>query len=205
MTNRVRASILALAFGVIVTLPAIAAAQTPLTVGVKGGVNIAKLSFDDESEQADVKSLVGAVAGLFLGQQINDNVGWRIESLFSQKGAKNEESGEDAKFKLTYVDVPALLTFGPSGTGDTRFHVFTGPQVSFKTKAKFEFAGQEEDADDEVKGTDFAWVLGAGLEKGRLTADARYALGLSNIAEGADSDDGVKNRVFSVMIGFKFK
>jgi hypothetical protein len=201
MTTRVRASILALAFAAIVTLPAIAAAQTPLTIGVKGGVNIATLKVEDDEDNPDIKSLVGAVGGLFLGQQINDTIGWRVEGLFSQKGAKNAESGPDAKYKLTYVDVPVLLTLGPSSSGDTRFNVFTGPQFSFNTDAKYVLEGQP-DEDLEVKGNDFGWVLGAGLEKGRITADARYTLGLSNIAE---SGGEAKNRVFSVMIGVKLK
>jgi hypothetical protein len=185
-----------------VLTPIAAAAQGPASIGVKGGVNIAKLKFDSDAEQVDVKNLVGAVAGLFLSKPISDNVGVRIEGLFSQKGAKNQESGEDAKYKLTYIDVPALLVFGPSSSGNTHFNVFTGPQVSFKTKAEFEFAGQTEDADNQVKGTDFGWVVGAGLESGRLTADARYTLGLSNIAE---SGNKVKNRVFAVMVGVKLK
>jgi opacity protein-like surface antigen len=203
MTTRVRASILALAFGAIVTLlPAVAAAQTPVTVGVKGGVNIAKISFDDDEDNEDVKSLVGAVAGLFVGKQFNDTFGLRAEGLFSQKGFKDAESGDDAKFKLTYVDVPLLLTLGPSSSTDTRFNVFTGPQVSFNLKAEEEFAGVTTDRDEDVKSTDFGWVLGAGLEKGRITADARYTLGLSNIAEGGND---VKNKAFSVMIGVKLK
>lgn len=202
MTTRVRASILALAFAAIVTLPAVATAQSPATFGVKAGVNIATLKFDDDEDSGDVKSLVGAVGGLFLGKQINDTFGFRVEGLYSQKGAKDAESGEDAKFKLTYIDVPVLLTLGPASSGDTRFNVFTGPQFSFNTKAEFEFDGLTEDADDEVKGTDFGWVLGAGLEKGRITADARYTLGLSNIAEGGGS---VKNGVFAVMVGVKLK
>jgi hypothetical protein len=79
--------------------------------------------------------------------------------------------------------------------------VFTGPQFSFNTDAKYVLEGQP-DEDLEVKGNDFGWVLGAGLEKGRITADARYTLGLSNIAE---SGGEAKNRVFSVMIGVKLK
>jgi hypothetical protein len=85
---------------------------------------------------------------------------------------------------------------------DTRFNVFTGPQVSFNLKAEEEFAGVTTDRDEDVKSTDFGWVLGAGLEKGRITADARYTLGLSNIAEGGND---VKNKAFSVMIGVKLK
>ena len=200
MTSRVRASILALAFGAILTLPAIAAAQTPLTVGVKGGVNIATLKLEDDEDNPDIKSLVGAVAGLFVGKQINDTFGWRLEGLFSQKGAKDEETGEDAKFKLTYVDVPLLLTLGPSSSSDTRFNVFAGPQLSFNTKAEEEVAGVDFDRDEDVKSTDVGLVLGAGLERGRVTADARYVLGLTEINEGGG---GVKNRTFTVMIGIK--
>lgn len=202
MTPRVRASILALAFAAIVALPAIAAAQSPVTIGVKGGVNLATLKLEDDPDNPDIKSLVGAVGGLFLGKQINDTFGFRLEGLFSQKGAKNAESGPDAKYKLTYVDVPVLLTLGPSSSsGDTRFNVFTGPQFSFNTDAKYVLDNQP-DEDLEVKSNDFGWVLGAGLEKGRITADARYTLGLSNISE---TGGNVKNRVFSVMIGVKLK
>ena len=202
MTNRVRASILALAFVAIVTLPTIAAAQTPLTVGVKGGVNIAKVKVEDDEDNPDRKSLVGAVAGLFLGKQINDSIGWRAEGLFSQKGYKNREAGDDLKETLTYVDVPVLLTFGPSSSSDTRFNVFTGPQVSFLIKGEEDFRDVKTDTKDDFKGTDFGWVLGAGLEKGRVTADARYTLGLSNIS---DFGQDWKNRAFSVMIGVKLK
>jgi hypothetical protein len=205
MTNRVRVSILALAFGAILTLPAVAAAQNPVTVGVKAGVNIATLKFEgDDEDDEDVKSLVGAVAGLFVGQQVNDTIGWRLEGLFSQKGAKDAETGEDAKNKLTYIDVNPLLVFSPSSGSDTRFNLFTGPQIAFNTAAKFVEAGQpDEDFKDQVKSTDFGWTVGAGIEAGRFTADARYTLGLSNIAK--NSSDSVKNGVFAVMVGVKLK
>ncbi len=203
MTTRVRASILAITFGAFVSIPAIAAAQSPATIGVKGGVNLAKLHFDNAADNADVKTLIGAVGGVFVGKSISDMVGVRVEGLFSQKGAKNAETGvDDAKFKLTYVDVPVLLTLGPASSGDTRFNVFTGPQMSFKTKAEATFLDQTEDLSDEVRGTDFGWVLGVGLEKGRVTADARYTLGLKDISK---DNSKVKNRVIAVMLGVKLK
>lgn len=202
MTNRVRVSVLALAFALFVAMPAVAAAQGPISIGVKAGVNIAKLKFEDSADNDEVKSLIGAVGGVYLSKPVNDNVSVRVEGLFSQKGAKDEEGGEDAKFKLTYFDLPVLLDFSPASSSGTRFHVFTGPQMSFNTKAEAEAGGITVDFDDEVKGTDFGWVLGVGVSNGRWNADARYALGLSNIAEEGDS---AKNRVFSVMVGVKLK
>ena len=204
MTRRVRASILAITFAAIVALPSIAAAQTPVSVGVKAGANFAKLKFDeDDSDNDAVKNLVGAVAGLFVSKAITDSVGIRAEGLFSQKGAKFEGgTDDDDKINLTYIDVPVLLTVGPSSSGSARFNVFTGPQVSFKTKAELESSGVSLDFDDQVKSTDFGWVLGVGVESGRFTADARYTLGLSNIAKEGDN---VKNRAFAVMVGVKLK
>jgi len=202
MSNRVRASVLAVAFSAILAVPALAAAQGPATVGVKGGLNIAKLSFDDE-ESNDVKTLSGLVAGLFITKPVSDSVGVRLEGLFSQQGAKFADgSGNDeGKVKLNYINVPLLLTAGTSSRESTRFTVFTGPQIGFNTSAKLEFDDESEDIKDDVKSTDFSWVAGVGVESGSISADARYALGLTNIA----NDDKVKNRVFSVTVGVKIK
>ena len=204
MVSRVRASILAITFAAIVALPSIAAAQSPATFGVKAGVNFAKVKFE-EDEDDEAKGLVGAVAGVFVSKAINDTVGWRLEGLFSQKGVKFEDGSDEVKFKLTYVDVPFLVTAGPSSSGSARFNVFTGPQLSFKTKAELAGNGVKEDVGDEVKGTDFGWVLGAGVESGRFSADARYTLGLTNIFSDEEDSDKPKNRVFSVMVGVKLK
>lgn len=202
MTSRVRVCILALAFALFVAMPAVSAAQGPLTFGVKAGLNVAKLKFDNSAEQAEVKNLIGAVGGVYVSKPVNDTVSVRVEGLYSQKGAKDEEAGEDAKFKLTYIDVPVLLDFSPASTSGTRFHVFTGPQISFNTKAEVEVGDVTVDFKDEVKSTDFAWVLGVGVSKGRWNGDIRYDLGLSNIA---DEGDSVKNRKFSVNIGVNLK
>jgi hypothetical protein len=202
MTSRVRVCILALGFALFVAMPAVSAAQGPVTIGVKAGLNIAKLKFEDSADQDNVKSLLGANGGLYLSKPVNDNVSVRVEGLFSQKGAKSEDGSDDGKFKLTYIDVPVLLDFSPASTSDARFHVFTGPQISFNTNAELESGGQSLDFKDEVKSTDFGWVLGVGVTKGRWGADARYGLGLSNIAEEGDN---VKNRVFSVNVSVKLK
>jgi hypothetical protein len=206
MTSRVRTSILALTFSVIIALPSIASAQstsTP-TVGVKAGVNGSKLSFDDDFG-FDVRPLWGLVGGLFVDLPIADKVGVRVEGLYSQKGAKAEDllelPGPEAKFRLTYIDVPVLLSFGGSASDQLGINVFTGPQLSFKLNAEQTFLGTTEDIED-IKGTDLGWVLGAGLSVNPVTVEARYTHGFTNIA----TDGGtVKNRVFSLTLGVRFK
>lgn len=193
--------VLSLALAGIVMVPAASAAQTAsdMTFGVKAGINSSSITFEDAGQQADVKRLLGAVGGVFLGKRISDNIGLRVEGLFSQKGAKDAETGDDAELRLTYIDVPVLLTLGPAATDDgARFSVFTGPQFSFKTKAEETFQGQTQDVSDDVESNDFGWVVGAGVEMNRFNLDARYAHGLKNISTGTAK---VKNRVFSVMVG----
>jgi hypothetical protein len=216
MTSRVRVRILALGFALFVALPAVSAAQGPVSIGVKAGLNIAKLKFEgsDAIEIQNPENLFGLVAGLYVSKPVSDAVSVRVEGLFSRKGFKSsfkdEHDGEQAKTRLTYIDVPVLLDFSPGTTTATRFHVFTGPQVSLYTKAELGADGKwVELDDDEVKGTDFAWVLGAGVSSGRFSADASYALGLSNIASSSSNaqQEGikVKNRVLAVKVGVKLK
>ena len=195
MTSRVRVSILALAFAVFVAVPTIATAQTE--VGVKAGVNLANLSFEGDDED-DVKSLTGLTAGLYLAKNLQNNLGLRVEGLFSQKGAKE---GDDFKFKMVDIDFPVLFVFSPTSSSDTTFNFFAGPQVSLNTSATIEFDGDSEDADN-VKGSNFAAVVGVGLKKGKISADVRYVLGLSSIA---DEGDSVKHKVLSVMVGWQLK
>jgi len=208
MASRVRACVLALGFALFVALPAVSAAQGPASIGVKAGVNIAKLKFEDSSaiEIQNPQNLIGVVAGLYVSKPVSDTVSVRVEGLFSQKGFKSsfkdEDDGEQAKSRLTYVDVPVLLDFSPATTSATRFHVFTGPQISFNTKAEVGTDGEWVEIEDEVKSTDLGWVLGVGVSSGRFNADVSYALGLSNIAKEGNE---VKNRVFSVKVGVKLK
>jgi len=196
MTSRIRVFTAGLTLGFIAMLPAVSAAQSHATFGVKAGVNVATLSFSDSSDE--VKSKVGAVAGVFVGKSVNDNVGVQAEALFSQKGAKDKSS--DFKINLGYIDVPVLAVLGSSAK-ETSVQFLTGPQMSFNTKAESSSGGTTVDFKDEVKSTDFGWVVGARVGQKRFHVDLRYVFGLTNIAK--DDDDSAKNRVLSVTVGVK--
>jgi len=194
-----------LALAAVIMVPAIAAAQTaPVTTfGVKAGINSSTLSSDPD---ADLSQKIGMVGGVFVGRSINDRFGMRVEGLFSQRGAKEQIGSSDTSVNLTYFDVPVLAVIGNTTTDGTHFHAFTGPQASFLISANV----KEEDSDitvdlkDEVKGVDFGWTLGAGVERGRASLDVRYTIGLTN-ANDSVSDASIKNRTFAVMVGYRLK
>jgi hypothetical protein len=93
--------------------------------------------------------------------------------------------------------------------------VEAGPQVGFLMSAKLKgeetdsFGGDpvtlefDEDFKDYIKGTDFAFNVGAGYKlDGGLFFNARYSLGISNISEDDNSD--AKNGVFQFSVGYFF-
>ncbi len=202
MTVWIRIGSLVLA--ILAMVPVASAAQsTPgITFGIKGGVNSATISSDSSP---NIGTRLGAVGGLFLGARITDNIGLQLEGLYSQRGGSDEAVGSDAKFRLTYLDLPVLLKLGSASDAEMRFHVFGGGQASYKLKAEAssELLGLTIDQDDQVEDLDFSVVFGVGMERGRLSLDARYTLGMTNLATAA-GDDG-KNRTIAVMVGLRLK
>jgi hypothetical protein len=118
--------------------------------------------------------------------------------VYSQQGAKGTESGTDFTQTADYINIPVLAKYSlPVG-------VFfeTGPQIGFLMSAKVKAGGQSESDKDSFKSTDFSWAIGAGyvIPDVNLGVDVRYNLGLSKIAEGGTS----KNGVFQVGVFYLF-
>lgn len=195
----IRARVLSLAIALMVIVPAAAKAQvSPVSAGIKGGINSASLSSDVDE---DLDRLTGGVGGVFIGRDINKNVGLQFEGLYSMRGAKGENG--EGKIKLNYIDVPVLVRFGATSASGIKAFAFTGPQASYNIKAEAEFLGVTQDIEDDIEKFDLGWTVGAGVDVNRFTVDARYTMGLMNIAK--DETENVKNRTFTVMVGIRLK
>jgi Outer membrane protein beta-barrel domain len=189
-------------------VPGSAAAQD-VGGGLKGGVNFASLVFDGDVADLNLDSRVGLVAGGFVTWPMTPRFDIQPEALVSVKGASFSEFGADADVEITYLEIPILFRYGSPISSGTSLKLFGGPSLAFKLNAEAtgEFLGvsEDQDIDDDVESFDFGLVLGAGIDAGRLTFDGRYTWGLMNIAATPFEDDvQVKNRVFSLLIGFRF-
>jgi outer membrane immunogenic protein len=197
----------ALVFCLLLGTSTAAMAQEPV-FGVKGGVNFANLNFEGEGADVNFDRRTGFVGGLFMVWPGNSRTALQVEALFSQKGTKLNDEGEEGTIKLDVLDIPVLARFSSGGAGTTSFHVFGGPSFGFKLRARATGAltddGGSEDIGDDVKQLDFAVVAGVGVEMNRITLDARQSWGLSNIVKDPDDDEKVKTRTFSVMLGIRF-
>ncbi|HUF24710.1 MAG TPA: porin family protein [Vicinamibacterales bacterium] len=182
--------------------------------GLKAGLNLASWSEQDPEEGVELSRRTGLVAGGWLRTPERSRVSFQIEALYSEKGASltvDMFDEIDAEVRLRYVEVPLLarVDFAPAGSAG-RFHLFGGVAPAFRISARASGSdGTNEssaDVGDSFETFDLGAVAGAGLEFGRAVIDARYTHGLRSIAKAEAADievPTVKNRAFSVMVGFR--
>jgi Outer membrane protein beta-barrel domain len=174
--------------------------------GVKGGVNLATLSSDEEPSP-EFKYRVGIVAGGFFTWPIGARLDIQPEVLFSQQGTAFDEPGFDSiTIRLDSLVTPILVRYklGSSGKG---LVVFGGPSLGFNLSAKAvsKSSGRTttDDIGDDVESFDYGVVFGAGWEAGRFIIDGRYTWGLSSISKDEDGPK-VTNRVIGILAGVRF-
>jgi hypothetical protein len=202
--------ILAAVATAVLILPSSALAQE---IGVKAGANFASLT-PEEDEDPDDSRRLGPAGGLWVRIVPSARFSFQFEGLFSEKGVTFEapELGLDsADVRLRYIEIP-LLARADFGAPDSamRPYVVGGGAPAFKlsARAKAVAEGEEQtrDIDDEIYSADFGLVGGFGVEFGRAQIEARYTHGLRHINTDDNGDeDRIKNRVFSVTIGFRLR
>jgi hypothetical protein len=184
--------------------------------GLKGGVNLATLEIDDDSQSnpLETNNKTSFNAGVFVNIPLGGTLRFQPEVVYSRQGSKIQfqESNaplpgtttQNTELDLHYLNVPLMLQVQTAGG----FFVEAGPQIGFLLTAK------DEDSDDDnikdlFKKTDFGAGLGLGyLSRVGLGLNARYAMGFSNVFAGGpgnDTDEAkYKNRVLSFGLVYHF-
>ena len=194
--------------------PGASQAQGLVNFGIKGGVNIANISFDDfDDNDPRTGFTIGAV--LDIGFPMVP-VGLETGLYYSQKGTTFSISetvegmtfAQDATTKLDYLKIPVLakMNFGPPGPFSP--HFVAGPYAAFILNAEQETTTNglsgTVDISDDVESMDFGLIFGLGADFNlmvtKINVQARYSLGLMDIFE----DTGSKNRVLSIVAGLSF-
>ena len=167
------------AVALLAVMPASAEAQG---FGIKGGVATATLreNFELTTDIVGFKGKRQFAGGIFFGVGLAAGLSLQPEVLYQQRRADIELAGaENPEFEnwieATYIEVPLLLKWQTGGTGPM---VFAGPAMAFRMNAKnVTRLGEmisEEDLKETTNGTDFAAVVGAGINFGKFGLEARY-------------------------------
>ena len=204
--------------GAIALFAAVNAQETKF--GAKAGYAMSSLTLesDGQTETTDAKHTF-YVGGL-VEHKFNDNIGLQGELLYSPLGGQENLDEEfsgyyvkgSSKINLGTLMIPVSVKYYPVenlaiGAG-LNFGIIMSAKADYESNLPAElvdFVNGETDIKDEINSLNLAPFIGAeyNLENG-LFFDARYNLGVSNLAKDATDGSSVKNSFLMVGIGYKF-
>ena len=206
-TSKLAASIATLALLVGLALPMASQAQSPIDLGVRGGVTQATFYGDDVASN-DFRP--GFTGGVFLNYQVNEAFAIQPEVLYSVRGAKNHfnEAGtvQDVRVRQDVIEIPVLLKLSAPLSPITP-RVYVGPALGIITNNEIDGA----DRDDSFADVDFSGVVGGeiayAVDKGSLSeiaVDGRYNLGFVNLGERGPNFEDVSTSAFTGTLSLRF-
>ncbi|MNF46471.1 hypothetical protein D3C85_347340 [compost metagenome] len=184
---------IALFFGIITTINAQDNTIPKSSGGIKGGYNLAAVSFDGDGE---TEQRHGFHIGVYGESFISESFSIQPELMYSQQGYKITNSGGTFTQKLDYINLPLMLKAYPS----KNFFLEAGPQIGLAVSHKEEYDGlfsgsQEYDPNSFDWGVNF----GGGFKTDSgISLGVRYHLGLGDLYD----QEKAQNRVWQFSIGF---
>jgi hypothetical protein len=137
--------------------------------------------------------------------------------LLSMKGSRVVLEGlNGAEFdNLLYIEFPLLFKIYPfSKMEKIKPNLIFGPYAGINVSSRYETTGDvailfmlsgldEEGEIEDVKKTDYGFVLGLGFDASRYLFEFTYSLGLTTIDDSFLNQD-LKNNVIAFVVGYKF-
>lgn len=162
-------------------------------VGIKGGVNFARIDLANASTSYRTSYHLGAFAKFI----ITGKIGIRPEAYYSIQGTELNSNAVDSELSLHYFQVPILLEYSPISI----LNIHAGPQFGFLLRARDKTAGIVTDIEKDLKKGDFMITAGVGVNLPMgLSLALRYVKGLSDISEDIDSG---RSNMFQVSVGYQ--
>jgi len=188
-------------------------------LGIKAGLNISSLTFDESELSSSSKT--GFTAGVMVEIPLAKNFSLQPELLYSQQGTKTSFFDQDVtnsnfkgRIELNYLNIPLMLKYYVI----KGLSIQAGPQIGLLLKAnsKYQdnFLGYENQESFNLKkysnGIDTSINFGLGYQfKEKFYTDFRYNISYSNVFKDSDANyfinHDMKNKVFQITIGYFFK
>ena len=171
-----------------------------LTVQPRVGMNLSSMTDYN-------KMKFGYAFGMEMEYQITDIFSLSAALMYSDQGAKDDETGTDEILDIDFVNVPIMLNcYVVPGLA-----IKAGVQPAFRTKTTVKYDGMKMDVDWLLKqyGTDtemnkfmLSVPVGLSYEYNHFVLDARYNIGVTDLFKG----EGImRNNVIQLTLGYKFE
>jgi len=209
MANTTPLTLHLLALGLLASVTSASLAQGP-SFGIKGGLNLSNL-YSTEVDENNMRA--GFNVGVFGRTNIETPIGLQVELLYSTKGNTTNYSAfnglidQEVDFALNYLELPLMASLR---LADGEFELQAGGYVGYLLGSSVSTSGDlgsssDELSKDKFNSMDVGLVGGAVFNAGALQIGARYAYGLSPIADSNEADfllGDAKNSCVQVFVGF---
>lgn len=147
----------------------------------------------------ETKFVLGYGFGGMLGLNFTDHVGLQAEVIYSSLAQKYTDADFEREVKLSYINVPLLLSINTNYSLPVNLNIVAGPQLGINTGSKLSTSSGAEGTDTvnavlAVKPADIGLAYGAGLDFGfgssfstRLSVGFRGVYGLIDVSEKSNS------------------
>ena len=146
----------------------ISPANAQVRLGIKGGMNLSKLTFDKDVVSSNNR------AGFFVGPIFYVDLpflpgfGFDLAAIYDRKGTTMTAVIDDQKYEkkgyVQFLDVPIDINYKISFTGGFAIYGSTGPQFSFNLKQDDFKTIVDQRANYKIKDSNFSWNVGFGME-----------------------------------------
>jgi hypothetical protein len=202
-------------------MAAASAAAQNVTAGVKGGFVLNSIPNAGQVidqitgiESVDLSARFGLTGGGFVQFAFNDQFSLQPEMQFVMKGVNLdlEDNVGTATAKVNYLEFPIFVRFNRTLNDTVRGYVMGGPAFAAKVGTGGTLNGvqgavqgsRDFDIDPAIASRDVGLAFAGGLEWQKVLVEARYVLGLTDIATDIyEHDDSLRNRSFSIMVGLR--
>jgi len=175
------------------------AQDSPLTFGVKGGVNYSNFGGDLKS----TKNVIKYQFGVTVDYEIIGGIYLQSGLELVTKGSKTKSSGTNTKYNPMYLQVPIHFAYKHEIAEGTKLVVSLGPYAAYGIGGKVKGETKENIfGKNRFQRFDFGIGGGLGVEFGKIAVMAGYDFGLTNISDMKGVD--VKNRNAYLTLGYKF-
>ena len=146
----------------------ISPANAQVRLGIKGGMNLSKLTFDKDVVSSNNR------AGFFVGPIFYVDLpflpgfGFDLAAIYDRKGTTMTAVIDDQKYEkkgyVQFLDVPFDINYKISFTRGFGIFGSTGPQFSFNLKQDDFKTIVDQRANYKIKDSNFSWNVGFGME-----------------------------------------
>ncbi len=173
-----------------------------MNFGAKAGLTLGRIGANEALfVDGDEKFRMSFAFGGMMIMPLNENMDLQGEFMYVMKGEKIEQGGEEGTYKIDVLELPVLLKYKLNET----MAIYGGPTLDFIMKGEFETPEGTIDFKDELKSMGFGLSFGAQYKMDKILFDARYDLGLSDIADSDDTDaPEIKLNTIYVTVGYLF-